>query len=155
MPNSSPPRLPRRGVSLARWSLVALLLGCNSGTPLATHPVTGKVVLANGKPLTSGTIHFEPIDAPALVATAKLQSDGTFTLKSPGDTEGAAEGRSRVYIVPDPATVTKSGGRTVYPFPAEYMDEETSPLTITVKPGANELNPSSSSHRPHGPSDPN
>jgi hypothetical protein len=91
--------LSRRLIAI---TMVAVCLvpvgGCGSGgvavTPLV--PVKGKVTY-KGKPLTVGTVRFEP-DGYGRMASGKLQSDGTFVLSTLKDGDGAAVGHHRVYV---------------------------------------------------------
>ncbi len=82
-------------------ALAALCLlpcaGCGSGSvPLAPIvPVKGKVTY-KGKPITEGTVRFEP--EYGRMATGKLQPDGTFVLTTLKDGDGAAIGHHRVFI---------------------------------------------------------
>jgi hypothetical protein len=116
-----------------------LAVGCgDGGPPVDIHPVSGKVLLAGGKPLDSGTIYFEPVNAPALKASGKIQPDGTFTLTTRKEGDGAAEGDSNVYILPAEAGATTKGASRLA---REFMDPESSGITVTVKPGANTLEP--------------
>jgi hypothetical protein len=119
------------------FSLAALAGGCgNNATQVSIHPVSGKVLLASGKPLSSGTICFEPVDAPGFKATGKIQPDGAFTMTTHEDGDGAAEGTSHVYIVPD-------GGQVKGPssVPLKFTDAESSGISVTVRPGTNQLEP--------------
>ena len=94
------------------------------------HPVKGSVVLADGKPLEGGSSEF-------------IAEDGTFTLKTGGVGDGAAEGSYKVKVDPDAADLKAAGKKKkiAYPFAQKYLDEETSGLTATVKPGENSLEP--------------
>ena len=119
-------------------ALAALLAaGCAGEASVPIQPVSGKVLLANGKPLASGTVYLEPVNAPALRASGKIQSDGRFTLTTRSEGDGAAEGEGVVYIVPDPAI----SGKGAPPFSVAYTDPEASDLRVTVKAGKNELEP--------------
>lgn len=86
-----------RAMTLAVLFLVACG-GCGSGTvTLATLvPVKGKVTY-KGKPLSMGTVRFEP-DGYGRMASGKLQSDGTFVLSTLKDGDGAAVGHHRVFL---------------------------------------------------------
>ena len=124
-------------VPLACLVASLMIAGCGGSTPtVALHPASGKVVLEDGKPLGSGTVRFVPIEAAGAMAEGKLGADGSFTLSVPNKGPGAAEGACRVYIVPEGSVDAKRP-----PFPLPYMDEETSPITVTIKPGDNKLEP--------------
>ena len=76
------------------------LAGCSGegGTPekpVTTVPVKGKVTL-NGKPVTKGTIHFEPdYGRPA---QGPIQADGSFVLTTYQADDGAVPGTHRVSV---------------------------------------------------------
>ena len=142
----------RKRLVFAIWSSLALtsalvLSGCG-GEPSAVslpsetlHPVQGKVITEDGKPLTQGNITLVPVKTTSRSATGKIGPDGAFTLKSGDLGDGAAEGEYRVKIESDltvPSTDPKKPKRVV---PAAYEDEDSSQLKITIKGGANELPP--------------
>jgi hypothetical protein len=121
--------------------------GCGDpGAPgtLALHPVSGTVVLGDGKPLTSGRVVLVSRER-AMEFAGKLGPEGSFQIGSNlGD--GAPEGPYRVRIEPDatslPQTKQKSAPRRWRrPFAARFSDEETSGLSATVAPGENRLEP--------------
>ena len=72
---------------------ILLLAGCNQRPP--TAPVTG-VVLYKGKPLTHGSIMFQPDAGPP--GRSVIGSDGTFTLWTFEENDGAIVGRHRVRV---------------------------------------------------------
>ena len=91
------------------------------------YPVRGKVIIFAVGPLTDGEIRFRPVSRPNLVATGKVQKDGTFSLSTPDHGEGVLEGDCQVAIVVEPA----SGKR---PIAERYSDYSTSGLSYTVAP---------------------
>jgi hypothetical protein len=134
---------------VAAAGLIALgFSGCGESytqisKPISTvHPVKGQILLADGKPLTTGVV--------VLVSTSgqefpgKLDSDGKFSIKI-GDREGAPEGEYVVRLDAEAATTGATGrakkGTGNLPFPAKYADETTSDVKVTVKPGDNNLEP--------------
>lgn len=73
-----------RGFLLSLGAVV-LLAGCgkDGGRPeenFTLYPVKGRVVQANGRPLSGGVIRFLPIMHPSFVANSEIAEDGTFTL---------------------------------------------------------------------------
>ncbi|GAC1317163.1 MAG: hypothetical protein NVSMB14_15840 [Isosphaeraceae bacterium] len=123
--------------------LPILFVGCGkdvnkSALNQTRYPVSGKVTLADGKPLTDGTVTFLPDNKEGeqlgLAATGKLQSDGTFTLDG-----GAPQGKYRVKLSrPTTSSSSVSASKTATPpkppFSDAYLDEDTSGLVAEVKP---------------------
>lgn len=114
-----------------------ICMGCGSSSP-DTFEVEG-VVRLDGKPLTSGVITFTPAEGRS--ATGFIQSDGTFTLKTFHDGDGALPGKHTVTVTPGgsgptakpnfdsdrPALATNS------PIPAKYGIPGVSGLEFEVK----------------------
>ena len=137
-----------------QWFLLALpivLVGCakdanKSALDQKRYPVTGKVTLADGKPLTAGTITFLPDnkagDQVGLTAIGKIEADGTYTLDG-----GAPAGNYRVKLSrPSIAVASVAAGKTAKapkpPFSDAYLDEDTSGLVAEVKAAeSNSLEP--------------
>jgi len=95
------------------------------------YPVKGKVLLADGKPLTSGTIMFVGIKS-QVTSTTRIESDGGFTFKSPNG-DGLPEGEYRVVIESTPGTAGKKLTEKVnLPYASKYTDEDGSDLTRVV-----------------------
>ncbi|MEW4562447.1 hypothetical protein AB1K70_07970 [Bremerella sp. JC770] len=121
--------------------LALLVGGCSGGGPFDTAPVTGKV-LYKGKPLSYGSINFRPkAGSPAF---AKIGSDGTFSLSTYGDNDGAIVGPHDVLIKATEvdagkAPVNESGienpvSKSV--IPKKYTSFATSGLTAEVVAGS-------------------
>jgi hypothetical protein len=139
------PSLSRgRWISRIGLVLVAGVLGCGESRPSIGHvyEVKGKVVLPDGKPLSRGRIYFVRTDG-ALSSNGTIGTDGTFSLTTGSDGEGAPPGEYKVRIEPDdPNTLpTKRNPNGKLPFSAKYLDEDTSNLTVTVEPKPNQLEP--------------
>ena len=126
---------------LSTWhstvAVVLALAGCggegNPSRPVTRYAVKGKVLLADGKPLTAGRVIFMS-DAPPASAAADIGSDGAFEFKGPSG-DGLPEAKYRVHIAPGPTAGNASGGQgaAVKPaFASKYLDEDTSGLTATV-----------------------
>jgi hypothetical protein len=128
--------------------MLAILAGCGGGpnpNSATLYPVKGKVLLANGKPLTGGKVIFMFKGEGGLSSYGDIGPDGTFALKT-GDREGAIPGDFRVGIQIDPSSLpkTKTGvglNLKALPFAANYADLEETELTATVKAEPNELPP--------------
>jgi hypothetical protein len=119
------------------------LAGCGTSDSLPkleVHEVKGTVVLADGKPLTGGSIYFvrKAGDLP-VTPSGKIGPDGSFSLVTGGSGEGAPAGEYKVRI--EAAPVGSTGQKTKEPFPARYNDEDSSKIEITVRAGANQLEP--------------
>ncbi len=142
---------PNRLLSRLGWLsfLVTLAFqpGCSDANlpkalpPVTTHPVKGKVLLSDGKPLTEGTISFMPKSETGRVATGTIQSDGSFALTTEGSGEGAAEGEYKVKISTTLSKPTGKKGISLVAVPPRYQDEDSSGLIINVKSGGNDLEP--------------
>lgn len=112
---------------------------------LQTYPVKGKVLLADGKPLTTGVVVFA-LPEKGMEFEAPLESDGSFTLKSSyGD--GVPEGSYKIRIQRDVSKPAAPKARTSRKpaanlgYDPKYGDESTSGLTAVVKPSPNEIEP--------------
>ncbi|HKI37563.1 MAG TPA: hypothetical protein VKA46_37250 [Gemmataceae bacterium] len=118
---------------VATAALAGLLLaaGCTgSGKPLpTTYPVSGKVLYADGTPMTGGLVQFKPEGNPDVTTTGAIQQDGSFTLNSTVEkqqVEGAIEGPHTVTILP-PLGEDQRAARGGAPLPVQLRE------TITVK----------------------
>ena len=116
----------RSALALVSCLVAALgLAGCGSfagpgkGSLASTIPVKGKA-LFRGKPLTGGTVEFEPVNA-GMLASGSILADGTFTLRSSNGAEGAVAGKHRVTV-----------SETKEPVPRKYSRPATSGLEVEV-----------------------
>jgi hypothetical protein len=112
-------------------ALVLVVTGCggsNSAADLPRYAVKGKVLLADGKPLTSGRLIFLS-DSPPASATADIGSDGTFDVKGTSG-DGLPEAKYRVRVSPGGPAGTKTAVKPA--FASKYLDDEDSGLTATV-----------------------
>ncbi len=86
-------------------------VGCDNNNPLASatlYPTKGKVLLPDGKPLTSGHVVFVAAKS-TITATANIESDGSFVFKgATGD--GLPEGDYKIRIDAGSGTDSKRGG---------------------------------------------
>jgi len=127
------PRDRRRAVLV--MLVTTLLGGCGravTSTPvLPKYEVKGKVLQADGKPLTSGKIEFFPKSPEAQSASGPIDSDGSYSLGSITPGEGAVVGEYRVTVTP--LTPEKGAKSKTPPFPDKYKDETTTDLTAKVE----------------------
>lgn len=131
------------GIVVSGWVVLLLVVisvtGCGRHRALA--PVHGKVSY-QGKPLGFGTVMFQPESGQP--ATGIIQPDGTFRMITHGEGDGAAVGKNQIRIAcyegQDPSHEFVPGQPTLgrLLIPARYLLCETSGLTTTVQPGANE-----------------
>jgi hypothetical protein len=122
-----------RSTTLSSVALAAFLLGSLAGcgsTPTAhiaaTVPAKGKVTY-KGKPLTKGSITFEP--EAGREAHGEIKPDGTFVLSTFKEGDGAVPGIHRVSVSLTDRTV-----------PAKFKNASSSGCTVTVEEGKSEYN---------------
>ena len=135
---------------------VLTVAGCGRPSGVSFAPVTGRVVV-NGQPLAEGSVHFVPDESQGTsgpMSTGVLQSDGSYTLRGPGQNVGAMVGNHRVYLslplrnqVPTPVPVVvdgevvvqtlprDAGSGTAAGIPKKFLQAETSAWTATVSAG--------------------
>lgn len=98
-------RVCLRNAALA--AVCALVIGCGKSTPSVplVSSVTGKVVLASGKPLPAGKIVLEPTsDLRQTVRNAKrfsadVNKDGSFTIEGGSEESPLLAGEYKVFVV--------------------------------------------------------
>lgn len=127
--------------------------GCGSEVKkLTVHPVSG-IVRFNGKPMKGGgAIIFFPKDGNGKEASGTIAEDGTFTLKTYEEGDGAAAGEYRVVIhqmtTKEPPISEDTGEAHGGPIetvakkeriPRVYGSASESPLYTTVKEGPNDI----------------
>lgn len=92
----------RRTASRARQFSGLIVLLCLAGTGcsgrLATYPVQGKVQFLDGAPVRVGTIELKSLDH-AVQARGEIQEDGSFTLSTFADGDGAVAGKHACVVV--------------------------------------------------------
>jgi len=120
--------------------------GCSASDAvgnLTLHPVKGKVLLADGKPLTTGRVTLVSSEK-GLEFSGPIGPDGSFSIVS-GEKDGAPEGKYLVRIDSEAVKVPANGNpkkrSAALSVPGKYANEETSGLTATVKAGQNNLEP--------------
>lgn len=103
-PRSSPyPWRFATAVVIGCWQIV--MFGCGQAGPEIpdTYPVTGKVLKADGQPMTNAIIDFRPEGNAVGMTSGELQSDGSFELVTMVDGEkvpGAIAGPHQVSVTP-------------------------------------------------------
>lgn len=122
-------------------SLAVVLAGC--GTPVAGPEVKGKVVLEDGKPLTTGTVIFHPEDTAQVTARGPLDDAGVFQLlPDGGGMKGIKTGKYKVSILGTKKNPKDEYALPVWVIPEKYGDPKTSGLTAEVvdNPGPDAFN---------------
>ncbi len=111
------------------------LTGCGS----KTYPVDGQVVFEDGAPareLAGYYIMFQAEDGKT-GATGLIKPDGSFSVGTFNEGDGALRGKQRVAIAPPAPEVHKP--RLPLSIPARYGDFNTSELEVEIKPQSNQL----------------
>jgi hypothetical protein len=142
----------KRCLELAGMSLILALAlspaGCgDAGSQSASNAaavaafknqvVTGKVTLANGKPLTKGRVVLFPLQDPRMPLNGDIKPDGTFTLTAFGFGTGVTYGEFKVSV--EPPGYLPGGKPRKLAFPAKYLDSATSDLTVTINSETKQL----------------
>lgn len=120
-------------------AMAALLLLCLAGCGQKTHPIEGLVVFEDGTPakeLKGYNIMFQSVEG-KMGADGRIKDDGTFTVGTFKDGDGAIVGRQRVAIT----TPMPEGDQMRKPslILDKYQSFETSELEIEVKSGKNSV----------------
>jgi hypothetical protein len=132
--------------------LLAIGSGCGGGVEqLEVHPVKG-VVHYKGQPMKGGgTILFFPVSEGGKEASGTIKEDGTFTLKTYKEDDGAAPGQYRVAIYqvttqePETSPEQETTGEAIDTVDAKdripmiYTNPTHSPVTQEIKEGENDL----------------
>jgi hypothetical protein len=118
--------------------LVAALVvaGCRTGMV----PVKGTVTFDNGQPaaaLAGGFVTFQSVDG-RVSSQGAIQPDGSFTLSTESENDGAYPGKYQVLITPAPHHGDER--RQAAPIiDAQYSDPRTSGLEAVVEERVNEV----------------
>ena len=125
---------------LAAAGLMTALAGCGQGEAARNVnnvvPVSGKIVLADGRPAANLWVSFNAKDPPGNDANGPTEPDGSFKLGTFAKADGAIPGNYVVTISPHPNA--KSGVPSI---PAAYTSAKNSPLKIEIKSSGSELLP--------------
>ncbi len=133
-------------IPIARLLLATLTVGCvslvgcggsDSLPSLQVYEVKGKVLLADGKPLTGGWVYFVSKDGLPVTPSAQIDPDGTFSVVTGGSGNGAPAGAYKVRIEAPQFHTDPKTKMSIFPF--KYTDEDSSGILVTVKPEPNQL----------------
>jgi hypothetical protein len=126
------------------WLFLLGLTSCGGPGPYSgtLYPVKGQVLVADGKPLTGGSVQFIPKQG-GLPASGKIETDRSFSLKSLKSREGAAPGEYKVRIEPSSELLLKKGRKAQrLPFASKYREYDgQTGLTATIKAEPTQLEP--------------
>jgi hypothetical protein len=120
------------------------LAGCRHSDALPSlqvYEVKGKVLLADGQPLSGGWISFVPTGGLPVTPSSAIGSDGTFSLVTGGSGDGAPPGEYKVRVEAPQLPKAAPRSKTKPVFPLKYTDEDSSGLVITVRAESNRLDP--------------
>ena len=128
---------PRRRVAWLATACLLLSNGCGKGDRLPTFPAGGTVKYEDGSPVEAGSILF--ISPEHKLAARSLIEDGSFTLGTYEETDGAVAGLHQVAVNPaPPVDFDPDAGRAPPTVKQKYLRPETSGLEYEVSPdGAN------------------
>jgi len=127
------------GLLVAVWAGLAGCSHSDSLPVLQVYQVKGKVLLADGKPLSGGWVTFVPKGDLSVTPSGVIADDGTFSLVTGGSGEGAPAGEYKIRVeAPQFHAAAKSKKP---PFPFKYTDEDSSGVVITVRADTNQLEP--------------
>ncbi len=125
---------PKAWIKMAAMAcLVGIFGGCGSDSVpdlKQTYQVEGRIILADGRPLSGGRIAFLSTDGLNPAASGEIRNDGRFSLTTREPNDGAAPGDYKVRI--------ERAARSAS-FPIKYLDEDDSGLIVTIRPAVNEL----------------
>jgi len=134
----------------ALWFAIPLLMlttvgGCSTGSTssISVYPVSGRVVLANGKPARGASIVLvgRGVEGGAN-GVGTLDKDGRFKMMCMGDRDGMMPGKYKVVINPRnkaPGVSSEDQSFGMSNIPRKYWDDETADLFVEVKSGENNL----------------
>ena len=122
---------------------LALCIGCSGGES-PTYPVSGRALYSDGKPLPGGVLVLEPLENQAKAnPRGTIEPDGSFTLKTPPNREGADAGKYRAMLQAfdpaydyDKAPPKQLPPKLIHP---RYEKFETSGLEIVIEQKDNDI----------------
>ena len=131
-------RWARAATALCVGSLLVVLTGCGSGA--ATADVSGKVTY-EGKPVTGGSIGFTPIGSgegnAGKAGGGMVGADGSYTISTYGENDGAVIGKHRVSYTPPPPG--ESPGESKAPPPSGFEGLVPKTAEVEVVKGENTI----------------
>ncbi len=155
-------RFPRRFHSLLAVPALVVMASCGTDDGLGKRYAVSGTVTYNGKPLEKGTISFVSEDLKDNIGATGPITNGSYTLSTGGNDDGARAGKYKVTITSKDDIVAKAtadfqkeSGRENSKFPPQYSakaeaatkslipagygDTRTTPLTAEVKAQSNTI----------------
>lgn len=128
----------RSAVAITVAAFLSVLSGCSDR--LRTYPVSGKVQFKSGSPVRVGTIELKSRQHD-IHSRGTLNPDGTFTLTTYEEGDGAIEGKHDCVIVQFVMTEGLQGHRpsTIGVIDRRYNNYTTSGITVDIKAKKNEI----------------
>lgn len=143
--------------ALAACFTLILAIGCGDGTGLARRYKVSGTVNYKGAPLEKGTITFAPVDPTTAQAATGQIENGSYSLTTAVDGDGALPGEYTVTVSSRNVDLTKAAGNiqggsmrqddvgkasqeATKNIPAKYELPETSGLKYTVEKRSNTAN---------------
>jgi hypothetical protein len=129
--------------------LLLLTAGAGCGPPALPAmpkpvPVRGKVLLPGNKPLAGGMITFRPVGEPEgrYQGWGFCKSDGTFEVNAFSDpTKGGGVAPGKYKVIIGEREDGEAKGSNAKQIPKIYTEESTTPLTVDIADGENNLPP--------------
>lgn len=120
------------------WCIVWCIAscGCGGGDQLKTFPVTGRVILPDGKPLAGGLVTFQSVEH-KVSASGTVDADGICRLGTYKLADGAVAGRHRAAVAAPAIQGDPDLPANPPMIAAKFNNPETSGLECTVMPGQN------------------
>ena len=136
---------PRRAAGCVFVFAALALAGCGGGK-IKVYPVEGRVTY-NGEPLAGVDVAFHPADPKndtSYPPHATTDDQGNFKLMTYVKDDGAPAGEFKVAVAFDVQSADDGADQTTrlaFQVPDKYLRKETTPLTATIKPESNTLEP--------------
>lgn len=127
---------------LIRKTLALLVIAAGCGSPY--DAAVDGVVTLDGTPLPRGKVGFNPISS-GPTAYGLIEDDGGYAIQT-GREDGLPAGDYAVTVVANAPSVQHDPGSGLPPTPGKpiaplwYRSKSSTPLSVTVEPGTNEIN---------------
>jgi hypothetical protein len=130
----------RRLTALGLVAIAAACTSCSRDNRVPVFPVTGQVLFA-GKPATRALLVFHPVVENSLRPLGTVDEDGSFTLTTYEQGDGAPAGEYTVTVEWRRLATVDDDQRPPNKLPARYSNSKSSGIAVRVNEGANVLPP--------------